>query len=284
MDTVKFVKMQGCGNDYVYIDCFQNDISKFDIQDLAVKISDRHFGVGGDGLVLIAPSDIADAKMRMFNADGSEGNMCGNAIRCVGKYVFENGYVNKETIEVETKSGIKTLSLNVKDNEVKSVKVKMGKAEFACEKIPVLYGTEKEVINKPLVVNGKEYNITCVSMGNPHCVIYMDETDSLDIEKIGPSFENNAVFTERVNTEFISVIDSNTLKMRVWERGSGETLACGTGACAAVAASVRNGFCKKNEPVTVILRGGKLSITYTDDNVIMEGAAKIVFKGEFIYD
>ena len=283
MDTVKFVKMQGCGNDYVYIDCFQNDISKFDIQDLAVKISDRHFGVGGDGLVLIAPSDIADAKMRMFNADGSEGNMCGNAIRCVGKYVFENGYVNKETIEVETKSGIKTLSLNVKDNEVKSVKVKMGKAEFACEKIPVLYGTEKEVINKPLVVNGKEYNITCVSVGNPHCVVFCGKVDAVDVAKIGPEFENSEIFPERVNTEFVRVINKNTLKMRVFERGNGETWACGTGACAAAVAAVENGYCEKGEDITVKLKGGDLTVNYTDETVLLTGDAKLIYEGVFEY-
>lgn len=284
MAKINFIKMQGCGNDYVYIDCFKENVDGYDIEDLAVKISDRHFGVGGDGLVLICKSDVADARMRMFNADGSEGNMCGNAIRCVGKYVYDNGYVKKDKITVETKSGIKTLYINADNGIAKSVKVEMGKAEFSAPKIPVIYKNAECVVNMPFTIDNCEYNITCVSMGNPHCVVFGISPDNLEIEKVGTKFEHNAAFPERVNTEFAEIIDSKTIKMRVWERGSGETLACGTGACATVAAAVKNGFCKAGEPVTVVLRGGDLVITYTEENVIMEGKAEIVFKGEYTYD
>ena len=282
MHDIKFIKMHGGGNDYVYIDCFKENLSGINIPDLAIKISDRHFGVGGDGLVLICPCAEADAEMRMFNADGSEGNMCGNAIRCVGKYIFDSGYVNKNIVEIKTKSGTKKLTLNIKDNKAISVKVEMGKAEFECKKIPVIYDSENEMINKPVKIGGNTYNITCVSMGNPHCVVFTEEMP--DIEKTGPLFENNIIFPDRVNTEFAHIISPDKIKMRVWERGSGETFACGTGACAVVSAAVKNGFCKAGKPVTVILKGGNLCITYTPDNVTMEGPAEIVFKGVYGYD
>ncbi len=275
---LEFTKMHGCGNDYIYFDCFKQDIAS--PESLAIALSDRHYGVGGDGIILICPSKVADAKMRMFNLDGSEGMMCGNGVRCVGKYVYDNGIVDKDktTITIETLSGIKTLKLSTKDGKVSSVNVDMGKAEMSPKNIPVNLDGDK-IIARPVKIGGKDYNITCVSMGNPHCVVFCDEVDNIDIEKVGPQFENADIFPSRVNTEFIKVVDKNTLKMRVWERGSGETMACGTGACAAVAAAVENGFCNKGENVKVMLLGGELIINYTDDTVWMEGNAVKVFDG-----
>ncbi|HIZ17286.1 MAG TPA: carbamoyl-phosphate synthase large subunit [Firmicutes bacterium] len=276
--TLEFTKMHGCGNDYIYFDCFKQDIAS--PESLSIALSDRHYGIGGDGVILICPSKVADAKMRMFNLDGSEGKMCGNGIRCVGKYVYDNGIVDKDktTITIETLSGIKTLKLSTKNGKVSSVNVDMGKAEFAPEKVPVLLDGEK-IISRRTEIGGKNYDITCVSMGNPHCVVFCNDVDNIDIEKIGPQFENADIFPSRVNTEFIKVVDKNTLKMRVWERGSGETMACGTGACAAVAAAVENGYCKKGENVKVMLLGGDLIINYTDETVWMEGNAVKVFDG-----
>lgn len=273
---LKFTKMQGCGNDYIYFNCFDQTIDN--PEGLSVRLSDRHFGIGGDGVVLICPSEVADAKMRMFNLDGSEGLMCGNAIRCVGKYLYDNKIVDKTTVTIETMSGIKTLELYLRNGEVSSAKVDMGKAILAPKLIPVKLGGE-EVIDRAVKINGDDYNITCVSMGNPHCVVFMDGVDTLDIEKIGPMFENSELFPERVNTEFIRVLDKRTLKMRVWERGSGETWACGTGACAAAVAAVENGFCPKGEDIRVKLRGGDLIINYTDNGVFMTGAAVKVYEG-----
>ena len=241
-------------------------------------MSDRHFGVGGDGIVLIAPSRVADCRMIMFNLDGSEGNMCGNAIRCVGKYMYDVAGHKKKHMTVETKSGIKKLELMTLGDEVVRVKVDMGKAILEPSLIPVTLDGDS-VINRPVDYNGTTYNITCVSMGNPHAVIFTDLVDALDLEKIGPDFETHKIFPERVNTEFIKVIDSHTLKMRVWERGSGETLACGTGACASVVAACLNGFCPKGEDIRVILRGGELIINYTDDAVYMTGNCEKVFTG-----
>ena len=223
---IEFTKMHGCGNDYIYINCFDREIDSPD--ELAIALSDRHFGIGGDGMVLICRSDIADAKMRMFNMDGSEGKMCGNAIRCVAKYLYDNGLCKKD---------------------------------------------------EPLNIRGQTYNITCVSMGNPHAVVFCDDTDGLDIAVLGPCFEYSEIFPERVNTEFVQVIDRNTIKMRVWERGSGETLACGTGACAATVASVLNGHCDKGQDIRVMLRGGELIINYTDERVLMTGNCVKVFEG-----
>ena len=274
---MKFTKMEGCGNDYVYVDGFANKIDNPNA--LAEKISDRHFGVGSDGLIVINPSEVADFKMSMYNADGSEGKMCGNGIRCVAKFVYDYGMTDKEEITVETLSGIKTLQLLVEDGAVKSVRVNMGSPELIAKNVPVL--SEKErVINEPLTIDGKEYGITCVSMGNPHAVTFIEDTDGLDIEKIGPKFEKNEIFPDRVNTEFIQVLDRNTVKMRVWERGSGETFACGTGACASVVAAVLNG--KTDNKVTVKLLGGDLFIEYNEEEntVYMTGPARIVFTGE----
>lgn len=277
--VLKFTKMHGIGNDYIYFDAISQNIEN--PTELAIKYSDRHFGIGSDGVILICKSDVADAKMRMFNADGSEGNMCGNGIRCVGKYIYDHGIVDKSkrTVTVETKSGIKTLELFVKGDKVDMVKVDMGKADFEPKNIPVIVDTDT-VVDVPITVLNKEYNGTCVSMGNPHCVIFTDDTKSLELEKIGPYFEHNATFPEGVNTEFIKVIDEHTLEMRVWERGSGETFACGTGACASVSAACKKGYCKKGEDITVKLLGGDLVINVTDETVYMTGTATEVFKGE----
>ena len=272
-----FTKMEGIGNDYIYFNCFEEEVTH--PEDLSVMLSDRHFGIGGDGIVLICRSDIADAKMRMFNADGSEGRMCGNAIRCVAKYLYEHGICKKEIVTVETLSGIKTLKLKVRGGSVSEVTVDMGKAETEACRIPVVSG-KSSVINEKVKIAGGEYAVTCISMGNPHCVVYVENPADIEIEKTGPLFENDRMFPERVNTEFVSVINRNRIKMRVWERGSGETLACGTGACAAVAASVLNGYVNYGEDVAVELIGGELIINYTEERVLMTGPAREVFKGE----
>ncbi len=282
MATINFTKMHGIGNDYIYINCLESMVEN--PSELAIKMSDRHFGVGGDGIVLIAPSTTADARMIMFNLDGSEGNMCGNAIRCVGKYMYDRVGLKKNPMTIETKSGIKILEFNAPQGIVETVKVNMGATILEPEKIPVnLPGDENnQVVNREIEVDEKKYGITAVSMGNPHCVTYMESeeaVDNLEIEKIGPKFENNPIFPERVNTEFVKVIDDHTLKMRVWERGSGETWACGTGACATVVSSVLNGYCPKGEDIKVKLKGGDLVIRYTDEAVFMTGSATFVFDG-----
>ncbi|MCI7498386.1 MAG: diaminopimelate epimerase [Oscillospiraceae bacterium] len=275
---MKFTKMQGIGNDYIYVNCFEEKVD--DPERVSQIVSDRHFGIGGDGLVLIMPSEKADFRMRMFNADGSEGNMCGNATRCIGKFVYDNGLTNKTEITLETKSGIKYLTLYPENGKVKTVLVNMGKAVLTPVDIPMKAEGES-FINKPIEVLGSEVYITAISMGNPHAVTYVDDVTSLDLEKIGPAFENHPIFPKRVNTEFIKVLDSHTIQMRVWERGSGETWACGTGACAAAVASVKNGYFKNGEEITVKLRGGDLFITYnTDGTVLMRGAAETVFTGD----
>ncbi|HHY53076.1 MAG TPA: diaminopimelate epimerase [Clostridiales bacterium] len=271
-----FTKMHGCGNDYIYIDCLEREISA--PEQLAVVLSDRHFGIGGDGLVLICRSDIADAKMRMFNLDGSEGKMCGNAIRCVAKYLYDNDICKKDEIKIETLSGVKTLQVYAENGFATSVKVDMGKAELTPSRIPVALPGDR-IVNAPLAIQGKTYGITCVSMGNPHAVVFCQDVDSLNLAEIGPRFEHHEIFPERVNTEFAQVIDQNTLKMRVWERGSGETLACGTGACAAAVASVLNGYCAKGQDIRVLLTGGELIINYTDERVLMTGGCVKVFEG-----
>lgn len=270
----KFVKMQGAGNDYIYFDCFGGEPE--DIPALAVRLSDRHKGIGGDGLVLICRSDAADAKMRMFNADGSEGNMCGNAIRCVGKYLYDENVCRKEELSVETKSGIKYLRLYTENGKVKRVRVDMGKADFDPKSLPVLL--EGAAVDRPVKIAGGLHRITCVSMGNPHCVLFEDP-DGADLERIGPLFENAPLFPERVNTEFVKVIGKNALKMRVWERGSGETMACGTGACAAAAAACACGKCDAAQDILVKLRGGDLVI-HVGETVFMTGEAEKVFSGE----
>ena len=274
---MKFTKMHGIGNDYIYINCFSEKVDN--PEKLAVILSKYHFGIGADGIVLICPSEKCDFRMRMFNADGSEGKMCGNAVRCIGKYVYEKGLTDKTKITLETLSGVKTLDLFLKDGKVFEVSVDMGCADFLCKNIPVIYDEEK-MIGKSVVIGGEEVVATCVSMGNPHCVIFGGDPDGLDLLKIGPNFENDPVFPERVNTEFVKVIDKNTLKMRVWERGSGETLACGTGACAVTAAAVLNGICDIDKEITVKLTGGDLKITYkSDGHLIMRGPASFVFDG-----
>ena len=273
---LKFTKMQGCGNDYIYFDCFYQIINNPSA--LSVKLSDRRYGIGGDGIILICPSNSADAKMRMFNLDGSEGKMCGNGIRCVGKYLYDNNIVKKSEISIETLSGIKTLKVLENNGKAELLTVNMGKPELIAEKIPVNLNLHK-VIDYEAVFGGKNYNITCVSMGNPHCVVFCNDINSIDIEKIGPAFENSELFPEKINTEFVEIVDKNILNMRVWERGSGETLACGPGASAAVVAAVLNGFCAKNENITVNLKGGTLTINYSDDAVYMTGSAKKVFEG-----
>ena len=234
---MKFTKMNGIGNDYIYINGFEEKVD--DPSALAIKLSDRHFSVGSDGVIIILPSKVADFRMRMFNADGSEGKMCGNGTRCVAKYVYEKGLTDKTCVTLETLAGIKTLDMDVEDGVVKSVSVQMGKADFNASDVPVIFGGD-EMVSQKLSLECGEWVVTCVSMGNPHCVTFVNDTKSLDLEKIGPQFEHNPIFPERVNTEFIKVIDDATLEMRVWERGSGETLACGTGACASVAAAVKN--------------------------------------------
>lgn len=277
---LKFTKMHGIGNDYIYINAIEQKIDN--PNDLALKLSDRRFSIGGDGVILICSSDVADAKMRMFNADGSEGKMCGNGVRCVGKYVYDNLINDKsrDTITIETLSGIKTLKITAVNGKAELLEVDMGKAQLKAVEIPVVYEGCDTVIAKPLLVNNKEHIVTCVSMGNPHCVTFVDDVDSLELEKIGPHFENHKAFPERINTEFVKVIDEKTLQMRVWERGSGETWACGTGACATVVAACENGYCKKGEDITVHLRGGDLVINYTDERVLMTGPATKVFDGE----
>jgi len=276
LSDVAFTKMHGCGNDYVYINCFDIDINLSQSQ--IMHLSNRHTGIGGDGVVLILRSNIADAKMRMFNLDGSEGNMCGNAIRCVAKYLYDNKIVQKEEMRIETKSGVKELHLFIKNEQVYSVKVNMGRAELAPEKIPIKLKGEN-IIAKPITIGEKEYSITCVSMGNPHAVNFVENVENLDLQKIGPTFENNPLFPEKVNTEFVEFSSRNCLKMRVWERGSGETQACGTGACASAVAAVLNGHCDKDTDIKVQLPGGELIVRYTDEAVFMTGNCVKVFEG-----
>ena len=275
---MKFTKMQGLGNDYVYVNCFQEKIEN--PSELSIKVSDRHFGIGADGLILIKPSDVADFEMEMYNADGSQGAMCGNGIRCVAKYVYDYGLTDKTSITVNTKSGIKYLDLTIENGKAVQIRVNMGAPILEASRIPVVSSKER-VINEPVIVDGKEYHITAVSMGNPHAVTYIDDVKGLEIEKIGPKFENHEMFPDRVNTEFVKVLDSHTVEMRVWERGSGETLACGTGACAVAVASILNGLTE--EEVTVKLLGGALKIYWDrkENLVYMTGPAEVVFDGEF---
>lgn len=283
MRKIPFTKMHGAGNDYIYIDCFKFPFD-FDPCDLSKKMSPRHFSVGGDGVVLILPSKVADAQMRMFNLDGSEGKMCGNAIRCVAKYLSDHGLTEKEVVTVETLSGIKTLRLFKEGGKVTRVSVQMGKAVFLPREIPVLFDGE-EMVNAPVTVLGKTVNMTAVSMGNPHAVIFEEGVKDLDLQKIGPHYETLSIFPERVNTEFVQVLDANTLLMRVWERGSGETYACGTGACATVAAAVKNGLVSAEKDITVRLIGGDLTIRVEKDySVTMTGGATEVYQGVYEYD
>lgn len=274
---MKFTKMQGLGNDYVYVNCFKETIEN--PPEMAKKVSNRNFGIGSDGLIMINPSDVADFEMEMYNADGSRSEMCGNGIRCVGKYVYDYGLTEKEHISVETLAGIKYLDLTVEDGKVKLVKVDMGNPELVPANIPIVADGDR-VIDEPINVNGTEYRMTGVSMGNPHAVVYVEDVKGLDIEKIGPAFENHERFPNRVNTEFVKVLNQNTVEMRVWERGSGETMACGTGACAVAVACILNGLTE--DKVTVKLLGGDLQIEWDKeaDKVYMTGPAEVSFDGE----
>jgi diaminopimelate epimerase len=274
---MKFTKMQGCGNDYVYVDCTEKLIEH--IPEIAVKVSDRHFGIGSDGLILIKNSETADFFMDMYNNDGSRGKMCGNGIRCVAKYVYDHGLTEKKKLRIETLSGIKELELTVEDGKVTFVTVNMGSPITKPSLIPVI--SEKEVIIKePITVGNETYEITCISMGNPHAVVFVEDPMGIPIETLGPLFDFHTIFPERVNTEFVSVTDRSHIKMRVWERGSGETLACGTGACASAVACILNGL--TDSEVTVSLLGGDLVIRYDEDQntVYMTGPTVEVFSGE----
>lgn len=276
---LSFTKMHGCGNNYIYFNCFTQTVENPEA--LSMRLSEPHFGIGGDGIILISPSDKADAQMRIFNADGSEGKMCGNGIRCAGKYLYDNGMMGERTrVKIDTLSGVKTLELFVRDGKAQSARVDMGKAILQTRDIPAIYDGET-VLDAPLIIDECVYHITCVSMGNPHCVVFCeDDVDRLDLARIGPKFENHAMFPERVNTEFVNRMADGSLKMRVWERGSGETWACGTGACAVGTAAVLLGYAQKDSDITVHLRGGDLMIRYTDETVFMTGTATTVFEGE----
>lgn len=278
---MKFTKMHGIGNDYIYVNCFEENVEQ--PEKLSIAVSDVRKGIGADGLVLIMPSEKADFRMRIFNADGSEAQMCGNATRCIGKYVYEKGLTNKTEITLETQSGIKYLTLFINEsNQVELVRVDMGKAVLESCKIPIKSDL-KRFINAPVEVDNKSYNLTCVSMGNPHAVLFTEKIAELDLEKIGPGFENHELFPERINTEFVEVIDEHTLNMRVWERGSGETFACGTGACASVVAAVLNGYCRQDEEILIHLRGGDLRIMYkSGETVLMTGPAEFICDGVWL--
>ena len=275
---MRFTKMQGLGNDYVYVNCFEEKVAR--PSETAVRVSDRHFGIGADGLILIKPSEKADFEMEMYNADGSQGEMCGNGIRCVAKYVYDYGLTDQTHISIETLGGIKYLDLIVEEGRVRLVKVDMGSPVLEAEQIPII-GLGNRVLDEPIRVDDMEYRITGVSMGNPHGVVFLKDVKNLEIEKIGPLFEHHECFPNRVNTEFAHVLDRQTAEMRVWERGSGETLACGTGACAVAVACVLNGYTE--EEVTVKLLGGELQIRWDreKDRVYMTGPAEVVFDGEW---
>lgn len=277
MQTIEFSKMQGLGNDYIYVDCTKSMIE--DINETAKKLSDRHFGIGSDGLVLICPSDKADFTMNMYNSDGTQAEMCGNAIRCVGKYVYDRGLTDKTTISIETLAGIKILQLNIENGKVKTVRVNMGSPELCPKNIPINSELDR-FIQEPVTVDGKEYKVTGVSMGNPHAITFdIDDVMSMEIEKLGPKFENHEMFPRRINTEFANVIDRKTVRMRVWERGAGETLACGTGACATMVACNLSNLI--DDEADIILLGGVLHIEWDkkENKIYMTGPAEFVFDG-----
>lgn len=275
---IKFTKMHGLGNDYIYIDCMNGQKIE-DISTLAQFVSNRHFGIGSDGLILICKSDVADFKMRMFNYDGSEAEMCGNGIRCVGKFVYDKGLTNKENITVETLAGIKKLNFNIKEGKVQTVEVDMGEPILEAENIPVI-SSESPVKNLKIQLEDKEFIFTCVSMGNPHAITIVDDVKNFDIEKYGPILEVDSHFPKRANIEFIELVDKNNIKMRVWERGAGETLACGTGACASVVACNLNDYIESEANVELL--GGTLNIKWNKENnhIYMTGSATTVFEGE----
>ena len=277
---IAFTKMQSCGNDYIFIENFDGGITC--PESLCVSLCAPHYGIGGDGIVLIERSTVADAKMRSFNRDGSEGKMAGNNIRCVGKYLYDKGYVRSEFLSIETGSGVRRLRLYIRDGKVSSVSVDMGKADLSTAALPAAVDADR-LVDAPLPIAGRDWRATCVSVGNPHCVVFCDAIDGLELEKIGPEFEYAPLFPERINTEFVRVVNRTNLRMRVWERGNGETLACGTGACAAVVAAVENGLCDKGADVTVKLLGGDLIVNYTDERVTLTGGATLVYEGTFEY-
>jgi len=282
---IHFTKMSASSNDYIYINCFDPENQVSSPEFLSIYLSDRHNGVGGDGVVLIEPSTRADAEMRLFNVDGSEGMMGGNAIRCVAKYIFDNNICTgqpdgqgRSKLKIGTRSGVKACTVITKNGQVAKVTVDMGQAELSPEKVPVrLEGSQ--IVNKPVSIDGELYNITCCSMGNPHCTVFVPSVDKLDLQKLGPRFEFDPLFPQRVNVGFAEVIDSTTLKVRIWERGNGETMACGTGTCAAVVAATLNGFCEKGKDIRVILKGGELQVNYTDSRVLMTGGTLKVYDG-----
>ncbi len=276
---MKFTKMEGLGNDYVYVNCFRETVDN--PSEVAKKVSDRHFGIGSDGLILIKPSEVADFRMDMYNADGSQAEMCGNGIRCVAKYVYDYGLTDKTSISIETLAGIKYLDLQVTDGKVSLITVNMGSPELIPDKIPVI-SDSKRVVDEPIEVDGTTYKMTCVSMGNPHCIVFVEDTASFPLETVGPLFENHERFPKRVNTEFIQLLDRKTVNMRVWERGSGETLACGTGACASAVACILNGLTE--DEITLHLLGGDLIVRWDqqDNLVYMTGPAQVVFDGEIV--
>ena len=278
--TLEFSKMQATGDDYIFIENFSNSITC--PESLCISLCDRHKGIGGFGIVLIENSSVANAKMRIYNRDGSEGKMAGNCIRCTAKYLYDNGFVAGDTVTIETASGVKELKIYTSDNRVTLASVDMGKASLDAKTLPTTIN-EKQLVDYPAEIGGKQYNITCVNVGNPHCVVFCNNVDAVDIEKIGPQFENAPIFPERINTEFIRVVNPNTIKMRVYERGNGETYACGTGACAAVVAACVNGKCNKGEDITVKVKGGDLTVNYTDERIILTGDAVLVFEGRTEY-
>jgi diaminopimelate epimerase len=276
---MKFTKMHGCGNDYIYVNGAVEKTDAGDKPELVKRLSDRHFGIGGDGVIFINPSDRADFEMEMYNADGSRAEMCGNGIRCVGKYVYDKGLTDRKEISIESCGKIKYLQMTCEDGKVTMVRVNMGKPELRAEEIPVI-STHEEAVDESFDINGKEYHITCVSMGNPHAVVFMKEINSLDLASIGPYFECDGRFPKRTNTEFVRIIDRNHIQMRVWERGTGETLACGTGCCASAVASVLNGLTDRK--VCVSLAGGEIDVEWDEasGSVFMTGPAETVFEGE----
>ncbi len=273
---MRFTKMHGAGNDYIYIDCFEENVDN--PKDASILLSDRHFGIGADGIVLISPSKRADCFMDIYNADGSRAKMCGNAVRCTAKYIYDNK-AKKPNIKIETLSGIKDVEMFTENNIAVGGQVNMGKPVFSGHSIPTRYG-DSIVKNKVLNIDNKDYKITCLSMGNPHCVVFTENVQNIPLQKIGKKFEHHEMFPLRINTEFIQVLDENNLKMRVWERGSGETLACGTGACASVVASILNGYCKKDTDIKIHALGGELSVKWcNNDDVLLSGNAVEVFSG-----
>ncbi len=276
---MKFTKMQGLGNDYIYVDCTRETLEN--PSDIAKKVSDRHFGIGSDGLVLILPSQKADFRMRMFNSDGSESEMCGNAIRCVGKYVYDNGMTDKKLVNIETLAGIKVLTLMIENGKVELVRVDMGEPILVPREVPVASDKES-FISEPVTIDGREFKVTAVSMGNPHAVSYIEDVENFPLAQIGPKMETNSLFPRKINAEFVQVIDRKNLKMRVWERGAGETLACGTGACAVLVSSVLNNL--SDRAATIKLLGGDLLIEWSekDNHVYMTGPAVKVFEGKII--